>query len=103
MTMASKLSMQLAAQAWCTDNTRHIVMDEKLAEAFADILDKQRQIKENYEFLRELQALINKHSQEMPSNTPDYILAHYLNHCLQAWNSTIDFRKEHMQDLTNHA
>lgn len=40
-------------------------------------------------FERELTQLINKYSQENPSNTPDYILAGYLVGCLAAWNMTM--------------
>lgn len=36
----------------------------------------------NSEFLRELTALINKHSMENQSNTPDFVLAKYLVGCL---------------------
>ena len=38
--MASKLSMERAAQAWCTPETEKIEMDVRLAEAFATILDE---------------------------------------------------------------
>jgi hypothetical protein len=38
--MASKEARELAAQAWCTEETSSIEMDVRLAEAFADILDK---------------------------------------------------------------
>jgi hypothetical protein len=38
------------------------------------------------EFERELTHLINKHSAENLSNTPDFILAHFLMQCLHAWN-----------------
>ena len=38
------------------------------------------------EFQRELEQLINKHSQENGSNTPDYILASYLKGCLDNFN-----------------
>ena len=31
---------QLAAQAWCTEETKHIEMDVRLAEAFAQIIVK---------------------------------------------------------------
>ena len=43
-------------------------------------------------FLEELTALINKHSLENGSNTPDYILADYLNHCLAIFNGTVKER-----------
>jgi hypothetical protein len=37
-------------------------------------------------FKKELEHLINKYSQENASNTPDFILANYLNACLEAFN-----------------
>ena len=38
--MASIESIEKAAQAWCTEETKDIVMIPKLAMAFAEILDK---------------------------------------------------------------
>lgn len=38
--MASSLSRERAAQAWCTPETEKKVMDVELAEAFANILDE---------------------------------------------------------------
>jgi hypothetical protein len=37
-------------------------------------------------FADELKGLINKHSEENTSNTPDWILAQYLESCLAAFN-----------------
>jgi hypothetical protein len=37
-------------------------------------------------FARDLESLINHHSQEGGSHTPDFILASYLQACLGAWN-----------------
>jgi len=37
-------------------------------------------------FLNELQHLINRHSLENGSNTPDYILAEYLGECMMAFD-----------------
>ena len=37
-------------------------------------------------FEKELEALINKHSLENASDTPDFILAKYLCNCLRAFN-----------------
>jgi len=36
----SSLSLQKAAQAWCTEYTSHKEMDSDLATAFAEILDE---------------------------------------------------------------
>lgn len=44
------------------------------------------------EFERELAALLNKHSLEGESNTPDYVLAKYLVACLRAFNATMKRR-----------
>jgi hypothetical protein len=46
------------------------------------------------EFERELEQLINKHSMENASNTPDFILADYLMKCLETYNNTIRRRSE---------
>ncbi len=39
--MTKSEARQLAAQAWCTPATSHMVLHENLADAFADILMKQ--------------------------------------------------------------
>ncbi len=45
------------------------------------------------EFEKELTELINRHSQENASNTPDFILAQYLNSCLFAFNTAVQQRE----------
>lgn len=45
------------------------------------------------EFIKELEQLINKHSMENASNTPDFILAQYLGGCLSAWNQGVQQRE----------
>jgi hypothetical protein len=42
----------------------------------------------------ELEQLINKHSVENQSNTPDHILAAYILECLQAFNRATALREE---------
>ena len=44
-------------------------------------------------FQQELEQLINKYSQENGSNTPDFILARYLNGCLGAFNEAVESRE----------
>lgn len=44
-------------------------------------------------FRKELIELINKHSKENDSNTPDFILADYLIGCLNAFDKTIQMRE----------
>ncbi len=45
------------------------------------------------DFKIELKSLLNCYSKENDSNTPDFVLAHYLCLCLEAYNSTIALRE----------
>ena len=42
-----------------------------------------KNLRKESEFEKELCALINRHSKENDSNTPDFILAEYLQGCLE--------------------
>lgn len=44
-------------------------------------------------FQDELRSLLNRYSQENGSDTPDFILAKYLDRCLTTWNHTISERE----------
>lgn len=46
------------------------------------------------EFEKDLAAVINRHSQENGSNTPDFILAKYLLASLAAFNATSQAREK---------
>jgi len=46
------------------------------------------------DFRTELQELINKHSVENGSNTPDWILAYYLKGCLSNFDNTVNLREK---------
>jgi hypothetical protein len=46
------------------------------------------------DFQTDLQALINRHSCENASDTPDFILAKYLNACLIAWDEAVVSREK---------
>ena len=50
------------------------------------------------EFEKDLTILINKHSIESESDTPDFVLAKYLVKCLQAYESTVVKRDEWYYD-----
>ena len=43
-------------------------------------------------FQAELRALLNKHSRENGSNTPDFVLASYLIECLVAFDRAVGMR-----------
>ena len=44
-------------------------------------------------FEKELEGLINKHSKENESNTPDFILAQYVSACLAAFSTATQQRE----------
>jgi hypothetical protein len=46
------------------------------------------------EFEKELESLINRHSLENGSNTPDFILAEYLRDCLDAFDIAVTKRSD---------
>lgn len=46
------------------------------------------------QFEIELEELLNRYSKENESNTPDYILAHYIKYSLKAYNQAVNLREE---------
>lgn len=81
--------------------------DLKDTEALSD----EQAVSPKISFLKELQELINKHNKENASNTPDFILAQYLEGCLavfvtatqqrETWHGR-DARPTHIKDFMNH-
>jgi len=51
------------------------------------------------DFLKELEKLINKYSKENGSNTPDYILAAYLQSCLYNFDTAVNLRNGFYSEL----
>lgn len=119
---ASQWARMTAARAWCSDRCQHKVLDPDLCESFAEVLDQsraelthsaptedaarrnasQRQheafVREVTgqgsvpEFRRELESVINRHSQENHSNTPDFMLASFLCRVLEAFGEAVKDR-----------
>lgn len=50
------------------------------------------------DFESDLRDLINKHSRENESDTPDFILAKFLIDCLEAYEETIKRREDWLND-----
>ena len=46
-------------------------------------------------FYEELKDLLNKHSQEQSSDTPDFILVEYMIDCLNSYVKAVNARDEH--------
>lgn len=42
---------------------------------------------------KELETLLNRHSRENASDTPDFVLAHYMMRCLDAHEEAVRMRK----------
>ena len=52
----------------------------------------------------DMRDLLNKHSAETASDTPDFVLASYLMGCLNAWNDASKLRAEwYQQEWEKHA
>jgi hypothetical protein len=49
-------------------------------------------LNQNDNFRADLAAVINKHSRENGSSTPDFILADYLADCLRIWDQAVSAR-----------
>lgn len=47
------------------------------------------------EFQKELKQLINRYSLENDSNTPDFVLAHFMMNCLFAFNDATRHRENY--------
>lgn len=45
------------------------------------------------DFTTELRSLLNRHNKENGSNTPDFILANFLEQCLSAFDRATNHRK----------
>jgi len=50
-------------------------------------------------FQKELEQLINKHSIENGSDTPDFILAEYMSSCLKAYGRAVQAREQHQAKM----
>lgn len=64
--MATQAALQTASRVWCTPKTEHIKMDQVLAEAVADLIDKETSAPllgnaTNAELINELAARIETH------------------------------------------
>lgn len=68
-----------------------------LMERLVKVLEDQPQVNRvepDQGFKKELESLINRHSMENGSGTPDFILANYLCDCLRAFDAAVGARKQ---------
>jgi hypothetical protein len=69
-----------------------LIPEEPLSDKVDDAADDEPT--RNTNFRKELENLINCHSMEKGSNTPDFILAEYLQNCMVAYNGATNRRDE---------
>lgn len=80
------------------DGTQYISIDKVIEFIYnANSYKEKDIIIEERNFVKELTTLINKFSKENGSNTPDYILAEYLDNCLINFNNTISKKEIHIK------
>jgi hypothetical protein len=96
------------AELWVNANQRYLpieVGEWVIQDDLGFYPCKDRKFKESYllvedlpelTFQQELSSLINKHSLENGSNTPDFVLATYLNACLESFDAAVKRRTEWM-------
>ena len=87
-------------------NTQILISKEQLREwiekSAGDIIqEKLDNNKPVSDFQSDLRKLINRHSKENDSDTPDFILAEYLNNCLENFNNIIRKRESQKGDGEN--
>ena len=70
------------------EDVRDAKAHAKLEKTFREAREAERA------FQADLARVINKHSRENRSNTPDFILAGYLVNCLEAYEAAMERRKE---------
>jgi len=51
-----------------------------------------------HSFRKDIEDMINIHSKENSSNTPDFILAEYLSDCLEIFDKAVNKREKYFED-----
>lgn len=70
------------------------MLDDYYDKECQKVFDYYRRIAmDNNALEKELAELLNRHSCEQASNTPDFVLANYLMNCLRAYNDAIHMRQ----------
>jgi hypothetical protein len=85
------------ARAWCHDENREKVMDEKLALAAAEevmaLINRHDDADDaETDLEHDLSAVLNRHSADSRADTPDFALARYLRRCLDAYTEAVAAR-----------
>ena len=65
-----------------------------MSEFLARASEMKEEVEKEVNFRKELSDVINRHSKENGSNTPDFILGEYLERCLFAFDEAIRDREQ---------
>lgn len=80
-------AMGIAARVWCDQDMSHIEMDADAAQEIAQVLYRVIKERQKYpDFTKSLQSVLNLHNREKRSDTPDFILADFLERVLLAFD-----------------
>lgn len=69
-------------------------LEDAAKDVFQDYDTQHLQFQEPESFVDKISSVINQHSKENCSNTPDFVLANYLNDCLEAFNKASNAREK---------
>ena len=58
-------------------------------------MNEEKRTSMHNQFEVELETLLNRYSKENESDTPDYVLAHYIKYSLKAYNQAVNLREEY--------
>ena len=86
-----------AARAFYRDKTVTAIKREERLFAAVEALEREVEVMGDKEAFRaDLAAVINRHSKENGSNTPDFILAVYLERCLAVFDLAVGARNNYL-------
>jgi len=103
-TLCGKTDLPIGAATQDCENVRGLTQDEAVVEAITGVpagiavqppgMDAEYFKEREARFRKELEHLINRHSRENGSDTPDFILAEFLADCLAAWDKNLTRREQ---------
>jgi hypothetical protein len=69
-------------------------MKEKVVRMSSDVQNRLDQLAEGNEFRKKLESLLNEYNMEGRSDTPDFILADFLDGCLKVFDESVRKRND---------
>lgn len=99
-------ALQIAARIWCDKEYSHVAMDVdaavRIANILIDVYESQRPVDTAFvsskkvmmepSFYDELVSLINRHGIDNTTDTPDFLVASYLESCITSLSRVVEMR-----------